>query len=101
MPLTGATSRQPCSAALQGCHADSETSKQACATTAASLRLQAPEESIHHHLRDAPHEPLTEAGDRAAGLHGSTHVDDGGCAVAAKSDRGRALDEPRPSLPLD
>ena len=51
------------------------------------LRLQAREESIEHHLRDAADQPLTDARDRTAGLHGPAHVHRGGHPFGPKGDR--------------
>jgi hypothetical protein len=38
------------------------------------LRLQAREEPIHHHLRDAADQTLSDACDRTAGVDGPAHV---------------------------
>ena len=63
-----------------------------------SFALQAREEPVEHHLRDAADQPLAEARDRAAGLHRAGDVHDRRRAVGAQRDRRAALHEPGPSL---
>src|SRR5687767_9995721 len=64
------------------------------------LRLQTREEAVEHHLRHAPDEPLTDAGDRPACLHCAAHLHDRRGTVGAQGNHGTALHESRPSLPF-
>ena len=55
------------------------------------LRLQAPEESLHHHLRHAADQSLTDARDRTGRMHVGRHVDAGGPAFRTERNHRRSL----------
>ena len=65
------------------------------------LRLQAREEPIHHHLRDAADQTLSDACDRTAGMDGPAHVDRRRLADGAKRDHRTAFHESGASLSFD
>src|SRR5688572_13963152 len=65
------------------------------------LSLHAREEAVLHHLRGGANEPLTEARDRASGLHGGGEIDHRTAAFGAKRNGGAAFHESRPALPFN
>ena len=63
--------------------------------------LQAGEEAVHHHLRDAAEQALADAGDGAADLDGAVDGHLGLAVRLAQGDGGAAVDEAGLAAALD